>query len=486
MIVQHNLQAMNSNRMLGVSTRKESKSVEKLTSGYKINRSADDAARLSMSEKMRKRIRGLTQAGSNVEDGISAVQVAEGALVEVLDMLQRMDEVAIEAANGINSESDRSYMQMEIDQLTQEIDRISESTKFNRTYLLNGAARNEKDYRFSYEMGAVTKAAEVEMSVGASTGIGANVTFHKDIATSEQNDLARAMASQGVSVMTYEGFGGKVAYSLELNGSEAKSKYIVSSVDNANKFQITNMSGFVVADIELTHDKSMELQGGLCENLTACIISAAESEKELYSLYDVNGNAISENALGKYFDGITDAGGNTDVRVASGASEAYDALGRKVELLNINKGAKNRIGVSRDQTNALKVSFHVGADGTSTNRIDVNIQAINSKSLGVNGLKVEGNNGANAAKAVDVINAAIEKIASQRAILGATQNRLEYTSKNLGNIVENTTASESRLRDADMAKEMVSYSNANILCQAGQSMLSQSNQSNEGVLALLG
>ena len=138
MVVQHNLTAMNSNRMLGVTTSAQSKATEKLSSGYKINRAADDAAGLSISEKMRKQIRGLSQASDNAEDGISTVQTAEGALTEVHDMLQRMNELAVKSANGTNSESDREAIQAEIDQLTTEIDRVAETTKFNETYLLNG------------------------------------------------------------------------------------------------------------------------------------------------------------------------------------------------------------------------------------------------------------------------------------------------------------------------------------------------------------
>ncbi len=143
MVVQHNLTAMNSNRMLGVTTSKQAKSTEKLSSGYKINRAADDAAGLSISEKMRKQIRGLTQASSNAQDGISAVQTAEGALNEVQDMLQRMNELAVKAANGTNSEDDRNYIQDEVNQLIKEIDRVSTTTKFNETYLLKGDDANK-------------------------------------------------------------------------------------------------------------------------------------------------------------------------------------------------------------------------------------------------------------------------------------------------------------------------------------------------------
>ena len=156
MVVQHNLTAMNSNRMLGLTTASQAKSTEKLSSGYKINRAADDAAGLSISEKMRKQIRGLTQASLNAQDGISAVQTAEGALNEVQDMLQRMNELAVKAANGTQSEDDRSYIQNEIDQLTTEIDRVAETTKFNETYLLKGDTEADKDTNFQYKEADVT------------------------------------------------------------------------------------------------------------------------------------------------------------------------------------------------------------------------------------------------------------------------------------------------------------------------------------------
>ena len=156
MVVQHNLTAMNSNRMLGLTTKTQAKSTERLSSGYKINRAADDAAGLSISEKMRKQIRGLTQASLNAQDGISAVQTAEGALNEVQDMLQRMNELAVKSANGTNSATDRTYIQNEIDQLTTEIDRVSETTKFNETYLLKGDKAGDKATDFQYKEVEVT------------------------------------------------------------------------------------------------------------------------------------------------------------------------------------------------------------------------------------------------------------------------------------------------------------------------------------------
>jgi len=484
MIIQQNIQAMNANRTLKTSKKKTAKTTQKLISGYKINRSADDAAGLSISEKMRKQIRGLTQAGENVEDGISAVQVAEGALVEVLDMLQRMGEISIDAANGVNSETDRSYMQMEMDQISQEIDRIAESTKFNRTYLLNGDTKGAKGYDFSYMNGAVTKPAEATLSVSPLAGINANVLFNTGVPTAEQNELAKAMANQGLTISAYDGANGETQFAMELNGSEAKANYTVISTGEDNKFRITNQAGVLVAEIDLSVDEDENVKSGYTGTLTAHNLSAAESKSELFSLYDANGNAIPANALGKYFNASNDAEG-LEPSARSDARAVYDALGKKVDLLQVNK-PEPRIGMSNDKTNALKVSFHVGADGTSTNSIDLNIEPMNAKSLGINGLKIDGADGTNAAKAVDTISAAIEKIASQRATLGAAQNRLEHTAKNLDNIVENTTASESQIRDADMAQELVKYSNENILCQAGQSVLAQSNQSNDGVLTLLG
>ena len=482
MIVQHNLQAMNSDRMLGTTQRELSKTTEKLSSGHRVNRAADDAAGLSISEKMRKQIRGLTQASVNVEDGVSAVQVAEGALVEVLDMLQRMGELSIQAANGVNSSSDREYIQMEVDQLSQEIDRVAETTRFNETYLLKGDARNTGSYAFSYGKGAVTSPAQVTMTVDNTTGISADLAFDTDASTSDQNDLARAIANHGVTISVEDGGSGNLQYSVELNGSDAKSNYAVHATADQTKFEIVNRRGQRVAQVTVTPNIGMTTRSGVKSLITAYNLSAAESRKELFSLYDADGNAIPANALGKYFNAAEDNNGDMTAIARCEARKVYDALGKELTLSDINSLTDKRVSVVTDRTMALQVSFHVGADGTSNNKVNVRIQAMNAKGLGINGLRVDSEN---AAKAVDVISAAVEKIAAQRATLGAAQNRLEHTSKNLENVVENTTASESQIRDADMASEMVRYSNANILCQAGQSMLSQTNQSNQGVLTLL-
>ena len=275
MVVQHNLRAMNSNRMLGLTSASQAKSTEKLSSGYKINRAADDAAGLSISEKMRRQIRGLTQATANAQDGISMVQTAEGALTEVHDMLQRMNELAVKAANGSNQSVDRDYIDSEIQQLKSEIDRVAETTTFNEKNLLK-----------------------------------------------------------------------------------------------------------------------------------------------------------------------------------------------------------------EDQT----INLQVGAESAAENSIGVNLKAMTAAGLSLSTLTVKGDGttGEDAAKsAIDSIKKALQTVSEQRSDLGAQQNRLEHTINNLNNVVENTTSAESAIRDTDMATEMVKYSNNNILAQAGQAMLAQSNQANQGVLSLL-
>ena len=269
MVVQHNMQAANANRMLGITTGAQAKSTEKLSSGYKINRAADDAAGLAISEKMRSQIRGLDRASTNAQDGISVVQTAEGALNEVHSMLQRMNELATQAANDTNTSQDRSQIQLEINQLTSEINRVQSTTQFNTMNLLDGTFKNKN-------------------------------------------------------------------------------------------LQVGSLSG---------------------------------------------------------------------------------------------------------------------------QSIVLNISNMNASSLGVGSLKMS--TFTQAGTAMHSIQEAIDKVSTQRAKLGAVQNRLEHTIANLDNVSENTQAAESRIRDTDMAKEMVTYSKNNILMQAGQSMLAQANQSNQGVLSLL-
>ena len=412
MVVQHNLTAMNSNRRLGLTQGTQAKSTEKLSSGYRINRAADDAAGLAISEKMRKQIRGLTQASSNAQDGISAVQTAEGALNEVQDMLQRMIELAVKAANGTNSESDRSAIQDEIDQLTTEIDRVSTTTKFNETYLLKGRnAATGKTGELSY----ASASAATDTEINATTGY-ASLDVSTD--TADIGTVARAKVS-----------------TVEFNGQ--KYSFVDMSSVSANEGKVAPSAEEAISALE-----------------------ESGSVKAFTSMAGLMKAIRSDNAA--------------NVKNVSSSME------------NGSRDQKIKVEGFADLNNAADLSLHVGADSSDDNKISMNIANLSARGLGVNGLRVDGDTPENATKAIDTIADALQKVSDQRAALGAIQNRLEHTIANLDNVVENTTSAESAIRDTDMATEMVKYSNNNILAQAGQAMLAQANQSNQGVLSLLG
>ena len=407
MVIQHNLTAMNANRMLNVTTSAQSKSAEKLSSGYKINRAADDAAGLSISEKMRKQIRGLTQASSNAQDGVSAVQTAEGALTEVHSMLQRMNELAVQASNGTNSQSDRKAIQDEIDQLTSEIDRVSETTKFNETYLLKGDSTKSAKANFMKSDYAIKDG--VKLYLEGETDTDKNLT----------GDALKEAIASGAKIYTEEAGVGK------------------QDKNTTNKLAIKGSDYAYVT-----------------------------------KLYDKKGNAVTaEQILAKQAADGTDAtnDGYFTSEGAKGVAVAATAAATFTEGYDVN--------------GAISFSLHVGADSAADNKIEVKIESMSAAGIGVKGLKVDTEDDATAA--IDRIAEAVQKVSSQRSTLGAAQNRLEHTIANLDNVVENTTSAESRIRDTDMAQEMVNYSKNNILAQAGQSMLAQANQSNQGVLSLL-
>ena len=477
MVVQHNLTAMNSNRMLGLTQSSQAKSTEKLSSGYKINRAADDAAGLSISEKMRKQIRGLTQASANAEDGISTVQTAEGALNEVQDMLQRMNELAVKASNGTNSENDRTYIQNEIDQLTTEIDRVAETTKFNETYLLKGDKDAVKGYSYSYgtdtKAGATFAAGKNSTVTGSNTGAKITVsaaTPADDKAAALQNDLLKALQKSGAKVTIAAGADGtsaaNVAITVEGYDVASDGKVSKDGVDTGIKLTASagnnNSTGTVALSDTLTLDSK-------------AVTAAAKGAHAAF--YDKDGNKISENALSNYFTSTTEGNNINTTKLKD--KTLYDAFGNTVTPVAAN------IQSAQDQVGSLKLSLHVGADATSNNKIELNLDAMSAKGLGVNGLRVDGATSTNADNAIETIKEAIQKVSTQRSALGAVQNRLEHTINNLDNVVENTTSAESAIRDTDMATEMVKYSNNNILSQAGQAMLAQANQSNQGVLSLL-
>lgn len=487
MIVQHNLTAMNSNRMLGITTGAQAKSSEKLSSGYKINRAADDAAGLTISEKMRKQMRGLDRASTNAQDGVSAVQTAEGALTEVHDMLQRMNELAVKAANGTQSESDRAAIQAEIDQLTTEIDRVAETTKFNETYLLKGdrSTSSVKGYTYSYQKATESVAGTVDFATaGTHKGTGLKldtVTMTTAGSAADRNALMKSLRDQGLSITAFASFSGSSSvksYGIALNGDAAKTFDVIATSAKGGTFAIRDAKGNVLANITVSGN-SLTASAKDPEKTATGVVSldkisaAAENKGDSYQYYDKDGNKIAANDLNNY---VSTTGGSP---LQKAGSVIYDAVG------NVKTFATAQVAATQDRTAALRFSLHVGADATKNNQITLNIESMSAKGLGIVGIRVDGKDDTNALNAIDTIKAAISKVSAQRSDLGAIQNRLEHTINNLDNVVENTTSAESAIRDTDMATTMVQYSNNNILAQAGTSMLAQANQSNQSVLSLL-
>ncbi len=575
MVVQHNLTAMNSNRMLGLTTASQAKSTEKLSSGYKINRAADDAAGLSISEKMRKQIRGLTQASLNAQDGISAVQTAEGALTEVHDMLQRMNELAVKASNGTMSEDDRSYVQNEIDQLVTEIDRVSETTKFNETYLLKGAGDKSATVKADATIGGTSSEATVTAAKGniysgtiasglaSGTEDTATVTYKdaegntrtKEVtfkagadAEATAKNLAKAIEDDkdlGRIFNASADKSGKLTVESKLNGNKtdnnknAVTGITFKSTAGALKTDITGATteaatGESVAFTLTSKAGANQLQDGnsitidgktyTYDSQKASTTDDANTFKSLDDLQKLLGDdykvsvEITATKTSQDWKKDTTAGASaaikdgdevvttekTDLAAASKTSAlgTITAANGTTAFTDAAKPTGNNAGTQVTYTNkvitlniarkaavetsdALTLSLQVGADSTEENKISVDIESMGAKSLGIDGLKVDGTNSTNADNAIDTIAAAIQKVSTQRSSLGAVQNRLEHTINNLDNVVENTTSAESQIRDTDMATEMVKYSNNNILAQAGQAMLAQANQSNQGVLSLL-
>ena len=476
MVVQHNMQAANANRMLNITSGAQSKSTEKLSSGYRINRAADDAAGLSISEKMRKQIRGLDKASSNAQDGVSSVQTAEGALTEVHSMLQRMNELATQAANGTNSTTDRSAIQDEMDQLTTEIDRVAETTKFNETYLLKGDNGTKTINMKAHDAGL--KGTLTDNGDGTATFVMDELKVGDSVSIGGKNYTIGATADEAKD--TYNKKVTQTGDKLTING---KSIEIIDNYDNgqgadadAKKADLQSKGQYTLADAKALIDEGTTIKfadgtslkamkgatDGIDDNDTSVITA-----KKAYTL--AQDELLKANQIGDT---------NNDAKVGKDDNFTSYTLADASNTFKIHTGTSN-------VAEKLSFSLHVGSDADMTNKITVGIETMNSSYLGIKGLNVNDDSGIAGTYAIDAISDALQKVSDQRSSLGAVQNRLEHTIDNLDNVVENTTSAESRIRDTDMAKEMVNYSKNNILAQAGQSMLAQANQSNQGVLSLL-
>jgi len=432
MIINHNLNALNAHRQMGINNTSAGKAMEKLSSGLRINRAGDDAAGLSISEKMRAQIRGLNMASKNAQDGISLIQTAEGALSETQAILQRMRELAVQASNDTNVEVDRKSIQGEIDQLVEELDRIGNTTQFNTQNLIDGSLGEDAVSGSSqaYVMGKAIADENGKLTyagAGMINGIGSLIGDDaKLVLTIDGKKIEIDLTEDGNNVpnATNELF--------DLARSSVDTNTELSGVASALQADINN----AIANYNLTVPASEQL-----ENVT---VSVNEGR-----LVVTNGNPAGEPGS-----------------IAFDNSIAAGLLG----LENTN---------SKSSGGGIK--FQIGANENQT--IEVKIDDMRAFALGVDSIDVTQRTSAETA--IETINDAIETVSAERSKLGAYQNRLEHTIKNLDNTSENVQAAESRIRDVDMAKEMMEFTKNNILQQAAQAMLAQANNAPQGVLQLL-
>ena len=413
MIINHNMNALNAHRNMGINNTNAGKSMEKLSSGLRINRAGDDAAGLAISEKMRGQIRGLEQSSRNASDGISMIQTAEGALNETTNILQRMRELAVQSSNDTNTADDREQLQKEMTQLGEEIDRIANNTEFNTKKLLNG------------NMGAATT---------ATTGSVVN-TGSLAKTTTNTSTLATLLDANGnnLGIDTND----VITATWSVDGKQYSSEYKVAANGTLTA---------LLTDIKNNSNGTMNAVKVDNGNITI----------------DANGTGTTKQINGFSIEVKSSSGNRKEA--ASNVLSSF-ATGTQAADNRANGSANLQIGANSGQ------------------QLNLSIGDMRATSLGVKELQVKNQSQANTA--IKVIDEATKKVSSERANLGAAQNRLEYTISNLDNTAENLTSAESTLRDVDMAKEMMEYSKNNILNQAAQSMISQANQQPQNVLQLL-
>lgn len=446
MRINHNITALNTYRQLSMNNTSGAKSIEKLSSGLRINRAGDDAAGLAISEKMRAQIRGLEMASKNAQDGISLIQIAEGALNETHSILQRMRELAVQSANDTNTADDRAELQKEIDQLLSEIDRIGNTTEFNTKKLLNGGAS------VSGTVGSGLTGVTIVGGTGE-TQVGSSVTITAvKVATSASATKANAFSD------------GKVAGGLAFSVNGTNFNFAGgTSIDDVLK-SINDAGLGVKATVE--SDANLKLE-------TTAVGSAATLTTNLTdgsTMVTARGQDATVTLVG----GETYIAEGNIITIQSG-----NAKGLQIEVSKdiSSVGTNNKITVNHNGT----LNLQIGANANQ--EMNIGIRDMRAAALGVNGLKVTDQ--ASAKTAITTIDHAIRTVSGERSKLGAYQNRLEHTINNLGTSAENLTAAESRIRDVDMAKEMMEFTKNNILVQAAQAMLAQANMTPQGVLQLL-
>lgn len=567
-IVAHNLIAINTNRQFGIVTKNKTKSSEKLTSGYRINQAADDAAGLAISEKMRRQIRGLTQGVVNTQDGVSLCQVADGALAEVNDMLHRITELSVKSANGTNSEQDRQYIQEEISQILQEIDRIGETTTFNERKIFDGNTIQQ-----SYLPITVGKLEVVQQTLPSNpvpttyhiTADRSGFAINGDVRSwgnfvheNGVNCLSDSQIVGGTYSYTYDGF----SLSIEVDDN-ADFADIIGRLDGASfetqnlpardlkdSFEFTDICGLIGVDQEITdstnvilradtdgmwieidgtqyggkiswrygsgldeqgsdywnHDAFFASSGGsgsygiidFCEKAAdpycrpTASMRVTETISKTNAIDVLDGSRILLDTTNPVAPGTTVSFAsiwNPSV-TAENTTYNYRFLGLELTSCLVSAGISTSIkqtdyiGQTAQQGNEKVLNIWIQSGCEVGDGMYLSIDRMDTDVLGIQYLDISTVDGAK--HALDAVKGALSKVLTNRAKIGAQQNRLEHTIANEENVVENTTAAESRIRDTDMAKEMVHYSNLNILEQVTQAMMAQTNQSNQGVLTLLG
>ena len=545
MVVQHNISAMNANNAMTRNVSGLCKSTEKLSTGYQINRAADNAAGLAISEKMRSQIRGLAQATNNANDAISLIQTAEGGLQETEDILQRMRELSVQSANGTYTDEDREQIQHEVDALKAEIDRIAESTEFNEMKLLDGSLDGGvgKTGEYGPRYG-VMLAAE-----GTTTALTTNLSLEGSSITSSVAGVSVALkdAASGAGGENAEWSEDGLTLTLNLKAGQT---YTQSQIDdlikNATQAKDTTQAGDP-ADVSFkvnnglftfSGEESFKVETGIRADsgevdLTTALMTSGAAQNDTYAdsiKFTANNYGVDERkiklktdvAAGKEWvetntaDSVNAKDGEFTLHLSTGVEYTEEDLEKLMAKSGLDydvtlsdqaaspDGDKVLFAQTKDVTVTADMStvagkglgadkalgagegltFQIGANGVEDQRLTVNVSDMSSTALGVGGLEISTQDGAN--DAINKIDDAIKSVSSQRAKLGAVQNRLEHTVNSLSTAEENLQSAESQIRDTDMASEMIKYTKSNILQQASQSMLAQANQQPQGVLQLLG
>lgn len=525
MRIQHNIAALNSHRQLGANNSAVGKNLEKLSSGYKINRAGDDAAGLAISEKMRAQIKGLETATKNANDGISLVQTAEGALTEVHSMLNRMVELATQSANGTyDNKVDRENLQKEVESLKSEIDRISESTNYNGINLLDGSVGSTSAGKVAVDVkysnlagnadvlklnsatatsvttanagaGTLTKDAEYTLNVKFRDADGNLADKSISFKAGASADLKDPANQSALIEAAQKAFGDGYNVSMETaNGTMSITSKNAGASDKLEVYQmdIKDATGAAVANTIGAASNTAGEDAYYTLDVSALkSYDGSASSKASDNTFEINGQKFA-------FVKDADAAKKLDADVNYVKGTGTDGAVQEADVDSMIALINEKTGIGADKLDATHINLKAGKSAATSgkgltlqvgdtadkfNKVTVSVGDMSTESLGIKGIDISTQDGA--AAAIQKIKDAINTVSSTRGDLGAIQNRLEHTINNLGVANENMTAAESRIRDVDMAKEMMEFTKNNILTQASQAMLAQANQLPQGVLQLL-